>query len=125
MASANPGFSFTASVDGVIRFSPRVFGICAFQFFFVKNWIGDHVLFAGPGAQIQKPAAFAAKRKILVEFGVGRLLADGAAMLHGLSLSQNAQRRSSGDAVELFVRGSCDRYWAFFGLRQNFNHSAD
>src|SRR6267378_1837981 len=126
MASANPGFSLAASVDGVIRFSPRAaLGIFAFQLFFVKNRIGDHVLFAGPGAQIQKPAAFAAKWKILVGFGVRRLLADGAAMLHGQILSQNAQCRSSGDAMELFVSGSCDRYRGQLGARQKFNDSSD
>src|ERR1700692_4038266 len=126
MARARPGFSLEDSVDGVIRISSRVgFSLEFVKFGFVEDRVGNHILFAGPRAEIGEPAAFTAKRKILVEIRVGGPLADGAAMLHGESLSQNAQWRASGDAMELlmglrFVAGP-----TFFGAWQDVDNTPD
>src|SRR5579863_3251992 len=88
MARARPGFSLEDSVDDVIGISPRVgFSLEFVKFRFVEDRVGNHILFASPRAKIGEPAAFTAKRKILVEVRICRLLADGAAMLHGRKLN--------------------------------------
>src|SRR5882724_5019850 len=46
-------------------------------------------------------------------------------MLHRRSLTQNAQRRSSGYTMELFVRGRFADQLAFLRARQNFDYSSD
>src|SRR6516162_1778500 len=105
MARAKLGFCVAASVDGFIFLLVR--GLRAAlgfgQFLLVKDRIADNVLFAGPRTQVEQATALAAEREVLVGFGVDGAPANGAAMLHGASLSQNAQWRSSGDAVEGFA----------------------
>src|ERR1044071_2145790 len=106
MASARRGRSRFGSVDGFIRLlAPVALAAppCG-ELLFVEDGFADHVVFAGPRAQVEQPAALSAERELWMEIGIGGGLADGAAVLHGPSLSQNAQGRSGGDAVELFLR---------------------
>src|SRR5215470_6943051 len=105
MASARLGFCLAASVDGFI-FLLACIGGSAFSFgdfFLVKDGIAHDVFFAGPRAQVKQTAALAAEGELRVGVRVRCGFADGAAKLHGASLSQNTQRRSSCDAVQRFV----------------------
>ena len=60
-----------------------------FVFRFVEDWVADYVFFAGPIAQIEEPAAFAAEREVGARFGVGWFVADGTAALHGFYSKAN------------------------------------
>ena len=60
-----------------------------FVFRFVEDWVADHVFFAGPVAEVEEAAAFAAEWKVGACFGVGGLAADGAAVLHGFYSKAN------------------------------------
>src|SRR5262249_31579987 len=110
---AKPGFCRLASVDGFIlvfmKVRGAVFGVG--QFIFVEDGIADDILFARPSAEIQQAAPFTAERKVGVAFRIRRRFADRAVMLHGASLSQNAQRRSGGDAVKSLGGGLRDFLW--------------
>src|SRR6266478_6409873 len=55
---------------------------------FIKDRIGDHVLFAGPVAQVPKTAALAAEGKIRVYRCIGRRLANRKFVLHGRFVSR-------------------------------------
>jgi hypothetical protein len=82
-------------VDGVIGlveplkilvFFHRFFGAritTCFELAHIKHRFGHDVLFGGPVAQIAVAAAFAAKGKIRVEFGISRRFANWAAMFIG------------------------------------------
>src|SRR5690348_9245351 len=83
------------SVDGVIGFweplkIPIFFfggvlaaGLAAlFELAHVKDRLGHHIFLAGPVAKVAVAAAFAAKRKIRVRFGVGRHFANRTTMFH-------------------------------------------
>src|SRR5215831_11552408 len=92
IAKASRGFSADVSnvraglgfvVIGFVEIEQNCFALAFRRFFFVKNRIGDHVLFAGPVAQILYPATLAAKRKILVDFRIGHRFANRASMFHG------------------------------------------
>src|SRR5215813_3509974 len=128
MARAKLGFCGAASVDGFIFLLVRR-GLRATlgfgQFLLVKDGVADNVLFAGPRTQVEQAAALAAEREVLVGFGVGGALANRAAMLHGASLSQNAQRRSGGDAVEGFASRLRVRSGTLGRTGQNFDNLAD
>ena len=56
---------------------------------FVHGGFADYVFLAGPRAQVEKFAAFAAERKFGVSVRVRGLLADGAAELHALKDTAN------------------------------------
>jgi len=60
-----------------------------FVFRFVEDWIADYVFFAGPIAEVVEAAAFAAEWEVGACFGVGWLVADGTAMLHGFYSKAN------------------------------------
>src|ERR1700721_4808938 len=60
-----------------------------FVFGFVEDRIADDVFFARPVAEVEEAAAFAAEREVGACFGVGWLMADGAAVLHGSSTKRN------------------------------------
>jgi hypothetical protein len=53
-----------------------------FRYGLVEDWLADDVILARPIAEIEKPAALAAKWKIGAALGIGGLAADGAAPLH-------------------------------------------
>src|SRR5215470_16738142 len=106
MASANRGFCPGTSVNGfILLFVRDRLGVALGfgQLFFIKNGVAHDVLFAGPGPEIEQAAALAAEGKLCMNFGVGGTLADGAAVLHGESLSQNTQWRSGCDAIQSFA----------------------
>src|SRR5262249_27004401 len=87
IASASRGFSFCSAfgVIGLVQIQDDCLALFfrLFQFLFVENRIGHHIFFARPVAEVHRPAAFAAKREVLVLFRVGRFFADGAAVDHG------------------------------------------
>jgi hypothetical protein len=60
-----------------------------FFFGFVEDWVADYVFFAGPVAEVEEAAAFAAEREVGAYFGVGWFAADGAAVLHGFYSKAN------------------------------------
>ena len=82
------------SVDGVIGlakplkvlvfvnrfFLPR--RAACFDFAHIKNRIADDVLLAGPVAEIEEAAAFAAEGEFRVGVGIGGFTADGANVSH-------------------------------------------
>src|SRR5262245_51801378 len=126
MARAKLGFCGAASVDGFIFLRRGLRAAFGFgQFLLVKDRIADNVLFAGPRTQVEQAAALAAEREVPVGFGVGGALANRAAMVHGASLSQNAQRRSGGDAVEGFASRLRVRSGMLGRTGQNFDNLAD
>jgi hypothetical protein len=51
---------------------------------FAENGFGNDIFFGGPVAQVLHLAAFAAKRELGMDLGVGRFLTDRTAVLHGL-----------------------------------------
>src|SRR5262245_51103625 len=110
MARAKLGFSGAASVDGFILVS--FFFLCAAACVLrsasassSSSKIGSLTTYfsLAHAPRSSRRQRSAAEREVPVGFGVGGALANGAAMLHGASLSQNAQRRSGGDAVEGFA----------------------
>src|SRR6267142_3799820 len=93
MTSARRGLSSrvsgaaAASVFAVIRFvqiKHDGLAVAPGEFFLIENRIGDDVFFTGPISQVALPAALAAKRKILMNSGVGLNFADGAFVFHGI-----------------------------------------
>src|SRR6266404_3791921 len=89
IASASRGFSFCVEgsgfgVIGLVQIEDDGLAILfrLLQLFFVENRIGHHIFFARPVAEVHCPAAFAAKREVLVFFGIGCSFADGAAVDH-------------------------------------------
>jgi hypothetical protein len=66
-----------------------------FFFGFVEDWVADYVFFARPVAEVEEAAAFAAEREVGGCFGVGWLVADGTAVLHGFYSKANMDRFQS------------------------------
>src|ERR1700674_2503654 len=66
----------------------------------VVGRFADDVFFAGPVAEVEKFAAFAAERKFRVGVGVRRLLADGTAEFHAVKNTAKA-RRCAGVVMEI------------------------
>src|SRR5215472_2180187 len=73
--NANRGFSrdlssacavLGSNIIGLAEIEQNRFALAFRGFFFVENRIGDHVLLAGPVAQVLQPATLGAKGKILV-----------------------------------------------------------
>src|SRR5271163_4186698 len=60
------------------------FAVDVFEKRVVVGRIADDVFFAGPVAEVEEFAAFAAERKFRVGVGVRRLSADGAAEFHAV-----------------------------------------
>ena len=54
-----------------------------FELGFVEDGRADAIFFAGPIAQVEQAATFAAKREVRMRHGVGFVRADRAATLHG------------------------------------------
>src|ERR1700736_1935493 len=94
IANANFGFppepstaSGVASVGGVIGIVLVLLGEPAISFrdvLFVKDGIGNYMLFGSPRAEIGQPATGAAEREIAVSVGIRRLLTDWTFVFHGL-----------------------------------------
>jgi hypothetical protein len=84
-------------VDGFIGIVLVLLGKAAISFrdvLFVEYGVGDYVFLRSPRAEIEQPAAVAAKREIGVVAGVRGFLTDGTFMLHGLgSFTTEAPKR--------------------------------
>jgi hypothetical protein len=76
------------SVLGVV-FVVGVASVRVFFFGFVEDWVADYVFFAGPIAEVEEAAAFAAEWEVGACLGVGWFVADGAAVLHGFYSKAN------------------------------------
>ena len=66
------------SVSFVIRFLVGIF-----RRGFVDYWLADYVFFAGPGAEVEEFATFAAEGKVRVRVGICGLAANWAMEFHG------------------------------------------
>src|SRR5579859_6925504 len=78
MAIARRGFSFWLGVSALavigliqVQNNRLALAVGLFHLFFVKNRVGDDVLFARPVTQVLHAAAFAAKWEIFVYSGIG------------------------------------------------------
>jgi hypothetical protein len=54
---------------------------------FAENGLGNDIFLGGPVSQVLHLAAFATKRELGMNVGVGRLLTNRTAVLHGLASS--------------------------------------
>ena len=70
-----------------------IFGVLihVFEERFVHGGFADYIFFAGPGAEVEEFATFAAKRKFGVGVRIRGFFADGAAMLHTQRIPQTVE----------------------------------
>src|SRR5271156_5706426 len=103
MKSTNGGLICfdAASVEGgsvfaVIFVWTVVAAVYVFEESIVDGGPADYVFFAGPVAEVEKLAAFAAKRKFRDGRGVRRLFADGATEFHTAKNTANRKHCETG-----------------------------
>ena len=88
-----------------------IFGVVihVFEECFVHGRFADHVFFAGPGAEVEEIAAFAAERKFGARVRIRGLFADGAAVLHMLRIPQIVERCAGRWIVLILTAGTACR----------------